>query len=193
MIGVNLSFKMMWSHYQLHADYKWNYPFANFSNYYKHELDCLQKNGVQLMAPLDHSLQPTTDLPHLSYYSDVNCKFTGDYANDGRILRLGHSSTSVFHAMQMAVIMGAEKILLLGVDFYVDVDSQGVGKMHTYSAETKIERQYAESLDRRLDKFDKDLRNKALPILNAKKVKVINCSKKSKLRVFPKIPLKEAL
>jgi hypothetical protein len=192
-IGVNFCYRTIWPKYLLHVDYYWKAPNGQFSEYAKMALNQLIGNGMQMFAPLDHDLNPTTDIPHYPFYSDNGATFTTSYKEGNGPLRLGHSSTSIFHALQLATIMGGNPVILIGVDFYIEENTEGVGKLHCYDHENKIDPQAIAGLNKRLEKFDLDLKNKAVPALNEKGVKVLNASPKSKVTAFEKTTLEEAL
>lgn len=192
-IGVNRSYQMLPLDYSLHADYKHTDIDRQFSSVFRSELKELCANGTILFAPVNHNHKDTTDLYHFPFYADIKVKFAHDY-DDNSLLRLGHSSSSVYHALQVAVIMGASRIVLVGVDFYVDRNKGGWGKMHCYDHQNKqITRKEVDSLNKRLEVFEKGLENKALPILKKRNVAVLNASPKSNLKCFEKVDLKKVI
>jgi hypothetical protein len=193
-IGVNKTYKMIKPTYHIHVDYKRHQPEDNFSYKHNKELVDLYDKGTILFAPVDHSLKPTMQTPpHIPFYSCRLTSFKVCYSESMGMMRLGHSTTSIFHALQLAVIMGASKIVLIGVDFYVKVNKQGVGKVHCYSAETKLEEREINRHKSLLPKFEGDLKTKALPLLKERGIEVVNASPKSKLKVFPKAKLEDVL
>lgn len=192
-IGVNGVLRMMVTKYHLHVDHRPSKPHKQYSWTHRDELKEIYRLGTKLFAPLNDKHEPTmTEPPHTPFYPDHEVEFTSRWDGTG-ILKLGSSSTSIFHAIQLAVIMGSKRIVLIGVDFYVDVDEKGEGKMHSYDYENKAMRRDVDGLEKRRLKFEWSLENKAKPVLDEMGVKVLNASPRSKLTAFPKVELSEAL
>jgi hypothetical protein len=187
-IGVNSIFKIFCPDYHIHVDYWKDNHFSRTNN---HNLQELIDRGCELFAPLNHDWMTTTYLKHVPFYSDHTVKFATSLSRGVVPLLLGHSSTSIYHALQLAVIMGAKKILLAGVDFYVPVEN-GVCKMHIYDCENKVDSNAIKNLEQRRLKFEYDLENKAKPELKRLNIEVFNLSRSSRLTAFPKLGLNEA-
>jgi len=202
-IGVNDIFRLvspvMAPTYHIHADYNRDNPEDQFSVINRAGLELMYKYGTTLLAPLSHKQLPTTDVPSQDFYSDATVGFAADYDVEKGDLRLGHSASSIYHALQLAVILGGSPIILLGVDYYIPKKKvkgkETYGPLHFYKEyhdlERKSQKKYMPQMEKQLEAlrkhFERDLNEKAIPVLTEMGVMVFNGSKKSKLSCFQKI------
>jgi hypothetical protein len=121
---------------------------------------------------------------HISYANDINIIKKGDrFGLDESGLSLCHGNNSGYAAINLAYILGAKKIILLGYDMKND----GVkGHYHDgYPVPVTGDLVYKEQF---LPGFDTLAER-----LNKKGIKVYNASMYSELNVWPKITFNEAL
>lgn len=162
LFGVNRSFDMIRLTYHLHVDYEelLKKRYGQFSMQCESYLQALIDEGTYLFAPLNHHYEKTTGLAHYYFYSDFQATYTVRHNNDNETLNLGHSSTSIYHALQIAEIMGCDPIMTIGVDFKMEEIRPGFLKSHAYTASNKmLDRDLQGIEDRRL-KFERDLETK---------------------------------
>jgi len=107
-----------------------------------------------------------------------NAGFSG-LTTDPEAICNGHNSGSA--ALNVAVHLGATRIVLLGYDMGID----GKGRRHFFDAG-------ATTCTSPFDKFRKLTATMVEP-LKALGVEVINCSRKTRLECFPCQPLREVL
>ena len=106
---------------------------------------------------------------------------SGLETNDRRALRMGRNGG--FQAINLAVHLGAARIILLGYDMQL-VD----GENHWIGAEPRHPHQPPEPFDLFISAFDT-----IVDPLKELKIEVINCTIGSALKAFPIMPLDKAI
>ena len=98
--------------------------------------------------------------------------------------RIHYGGNSGFQALNLAVLSGAKRVILLGFDMQPD----GSGRMHWHPDHARIGNPQRNSFSRWLRAF-----HEAAPQLTKAGVEVLNCSRQTALDVFPRVALEDAL
>ena len=125
--------------------------------------------------------------PHLGAAKEFGLIYIEGKAKSGLSLTkdcIHYGGNSGFQALNIAVLAGAKRIILLGFDMQPD----GSGRMHWHPDHTRIGNPQRNSFNRWLRAF-----HEAAPQLTQAGVEVLNCTRQTALDVFPRVSLEDAL
>lgn len=161
-LGVNNSALILNTDALFSLDYNWiksSYPqYLNFS-------------GEKYLAMQEGNMMKTIKDPQAQYLR----RNTLDGLSTNKTAIHGHNSG--YGALNLAVLKGAKRILLLGFDFY-----KRDGRAHWHEEYPRRPRARTVLYEGWARKF-----NTMVPVLNQLGIMVLNCSLHSKIECFPKI------